>query len=73
MIRSWAEALKHPAISSIDDERPYTARVDGHWVDSPFVCHLNDGWEWDGFTSFGISGLKELRQELPHIHQVTPT
>ena len=65
--RSWAEALNHPGIASIDDERPYTQRLDGHWVDCPFVVYLKEGWHWDGLNHFGISGLKELQQEFDHI------
>ena len=68
--RSWAEALNHPGIASIDDERPYTERIDGHWVDSPFIVYLNDGRHWDGPNHFGISGFNELRNEIDHISPV---
>ena len=66
--RSWAEALKHPGIASIEDERPYMERdpVEG-WPDPPFFVYLKEGWHWDGLNHFGISGLKELRQEFDHI------
>jgi len=53
--RSWAEALKHPGIASIEDERPYMER------------DPEEGWHWDGLNHFGVSGLKELRQEFDHI------
>lgn len=66
--RSWAQALKHPGISHIDDERPWMEKdPDGHWPDPPFFCYLNDGWSWDGLGLFGFSGLKELQQEWNRI------
>mgnify|MGYP003140053294 FL=1 len=65
--RSWVEALQHPGIASIDDERPFTERIEGYWIDCPFIVYLNDGWNWDGLNHFGISGFKELQQEFNHI------
>ena len=66
--RSWAEALKHPGIASIEDERPYMERdPEEGWPDPPFFVYLKEGWHWDGLNHFGISGLKELQQEFDHI------
>lgn len=66
--RSWAEALQHPGIHSIDDERPYTPRdPDGHWEDPPLFINLNEGWTWDGLGTFGIGSFRELQQEWEHI------
>lgn len=66
--RSWAEALKHPGIASIKDERPYMERdTEGGWPHPPFFVYLEEGWHWDGLNHFGISGLKELQQEFDHI------
>jgi len=66
--RSWAEALKHPGIASIEDERYLMQKdADGSWPDLPFFVYLEEGWDWDGLNHFGISGLKELRQEFDHI------
>ena len=66
--RSWAEALQHPGIASIEDERPYMERDPKEgWPDPPFFVYLEEGWHWDGLNHFGISGLKELQQEFDHI------
>jgi len=66
--RSYNEALQHPGIQSIDDERPWTDREpDGMWVDPPLFCYLNDGWSWNGLNHFGFSGLRELQQEFDYI------
>lgn len=66
--RSWAEALLHPGISSIDDERPLMERdPEEGWPDPPFFCQLNEGWSWNGLHYFGFSGLRELQQEFDYI------
>ena len=66
--RSWAEALNHPGIYSIDDERPWMEKdPDGHWPDPPFYINLEKGWNWDGLGTFGIGSLRELQQEWDHI------
>jgi hypothetical protein len=67
--RSWAEALLHPGISSIDDERPWMEKdpIDRTWPDPPFFCQLHEGWSWNGLHNFGFSGLRELQQEVDYI------
>ena len=66
--RSWAEALEHPGIESIDDERPWMEKdPDGHWPDPPFFINLHEGWTWDGLGTFAIGSLKELQQEWKRI------
>ena len=67
--RSWAEALNHPGIESIEDERdvaerdPYT----GEWDSPPFFIYLTSGWNWDGLTAFAIYSFRELQQEWEQI------
>tara|TARA_R100001510_G_scaffold22411_1_gene19625 strand:+ start:798 stop:1046 length:249 start_codon:yes stop_codon:yes gene_type:complete len=67
--RSYAEAVElHPGINSIDDERPWMEKdPDGNWPDPPLFCHLEENWTWDGLSTFGFSGLQELRQEWDNI------
>jgi len=67
--RSWAEALNHPGIESIEDERDAGERDPdtGEWCRPPFFVYLNQGWNWDGLTAFAIYGLCELQQEWDHI------
>ena len=61
--RSWAEALEHPGIHSIDDERPWMQKdPDGHWESPPIYINLHEGWTWDGLGAFGIYALCELQQ-----------
>ncbi len=67
--RSWAEALNHPGIESIEDERDAAERDPdtGEWFRPPFFIYLSPGWNWDGLTAFAIYGFRELQQEWDHI------
>ena len=67
--RSWAEALQHPGIAWIEDERRVTSRdpVSGEWDSPPFFVYLNDGWNWDGLTAFAIYDFRELQEEWGQI------
>ena len=67
--RSWAEALRHPGIAWIEDERDAASRdpVTGEWDSPPFFVYLNEGWSWDGLTAFAIYCLRELQEEWEQI------
>ena len=69
--RSWEEALQHPGIYWIEDERNVAERDPdtGEWDSPPFFVYLEDGWNWDGLTAFAIYSLRELQKEWEQIEK----
>ena len=57
--RSWAEARRHPGISSIEYERPGSPMSN---ADAPWLVTLEDGWSLlEDMTIVYVHNLRDLQ------------